>query len=273
MSIGLLLTGLGWNWDKIKEKNHGADAPNSVQSSTSGDHSSATSIEQHNIILSSGITPQSSSMPKRKIIDKPIKDFNSRKDFSSGYTLAADMNIKNDHVYVEGINVRGNVNVDDSKGAELKDMYILKSGEDKFKGKVNIDRSQEFNIKENVVQNEINVDRSRVFNIERNSVGEIANHDLHAQDNINIILLKTSRPEAVMSSLITIQKLISEDSILANALGNRIKNLDEKNDGKYKSIVVSHLKKLNIDTLEKAQAKNVGMVFHWLDFFIHFNKS
>ena len=266
--IGTFLTGLGWNWDKIKGKNHGTNATKTVQSITSGDHSPAISIEQNNIILPSGATPQSPSMPEHNVKDKPINDFNSVKEFSSGYTLAADMNIKNDYVHVEGINVRGNVNVDDSKGVELKDMYVLKSKENKFKGKINVDRSQDFNIKDNIVQNEINVDRSRTFNIEKNSVGEIANRDLQAQDNINIILLNTSSPDEVISSLIVIQKLISEDNILANALGNRIKNLDRK----YKSVIVNHLKKLDIDTLQKAQAKNVGMVFHWLDFFIHFNR-
>jgi len=272
-SIGVIITGLGWNWDKIKGNNQGADSNVTIQSSTSENHSNTINIGQQNIILPSGITPQSPSVNEKKMIDKPIKDFDSGKDFSSGFTLAADMNIKNDYVHVEGLNVRGNVNVEDSKGVELKDMYIFKSGEDKYKGRINIDRSQDFNIKENVVQNEINVDRSKAFNIERNSVGEIADRDLQAQENINIILLDTSRPEEVILSLITIQRLISEDNILANALGNRIQILDEKNDGKYKSIVLTHLKKLNIDTLQKAQTNNLGMVYHWLDFFMKLHKA
>ena len=98
--IGTFLTGLGWNWDKIKGKDHGTDAPKTAQTITSGDHSPAINIEQNNIILPSEIDPSSPSMPERKIIDKPIKDFDSGKDYSSGYTLAADMENQRGQVYI-----------------------------------------------------------------------------------------------------------------------------------------------------------------------------
>jgi|LGVE01.1.fsa_nt_gb hypothetical protein len=208
--------------------------------------------------------PSLPSKLDKKEEDKPIKNFASR------YTLAADMTILTDHVHVNGINVRGNVNVNDSEGVELKKMKIFES-EEESKGKINIDRSQEFSIKENVVANEINVDRSKSFNVKKNTVGEIADRDKQAQEKINIILLEESNPEEVMSSLIIIQKLISEDEILANALGKRIQILDKENNGKYKHIIMNHLEKLEINTLQKAQSNNAGMVFHWLDFFMHFN--
>ncbi|MBW1670488.1 MAG: hypothetical protein JRJ43_08265 [Deltaproteobacteria bacterium] len=49
-----------------------------------------------------------------------------------------------------------------------------------------------------------------------------------------------------------IQKLISEDSILANAPGKRAQVPDKENSGSYKTIVMNYLKKLEIDTLKKA---------------------
>jgi len=73
-----------------------------------------------------------------------------------------------------------------------------------------------------------------------------------AQEKINIIFLEVSHPEEVMSSLMIIQKLISEDSILANAPGKRAQVPDKENSGSYKTIVMNYLKKLEIDTLKKA---------------------
>ena len=52
------------------------------------------------------------------------------------------------------------------------------------------------------MENEINVDRSKSFNVEKNTVGEIADRDRQAQEKINTILLETSCPEEIMSSLI-----------------------------------------------------------------------
>lgn len=196
--------------------------------------------------------------------NKPIKNFASR------YTLAADMNILTDHVHVNGINVRGNVNVDNAEGIELKKMKIFNADE-YSKGKINIDRSQEFSVKENVVENEINVNHSKSFDVTRNTVGENVDRDKQAQESINIILTDLSTSSEIMLNLAIIQKLIANDNILANALGNRIETLDKENKGYYKNVVLNHFKKLDAETIPKAEAKGVGMVFHWLNLFLHFN--
>jgi len=286
--VGSLLAGIGWNWDKIKKKNHGTHPNVTMQAHTSGDHSPALTIEKPNIILQSGSSPDTTTKAEEISQDKPIKNFASG---YSGYTLAADMNISQDHVHVEGINVRGNVNVNDSEGVELKKMKIFNSEVGKNKGritidrsenfnvkenvvkKVNIDRSEDFNVKENVFEDEIKVDRSNSYDVEKNIAGGIADRDELAQENINTILMVTSNNEEVMSSLETIQNLISEDNVLANALGKRVQKLDKENNGKYKIIISSHLKDLGIDTLHKAELHNLGLVFHWLDFFIEFNEK
>ncbi|MFH1621633.1 MAG: hypothetical protein ABIA97_00730 [Candidatus Omnitrophota bacterium] len=260
--IGTLIAGVGWNWDKTKNKKE-TDSKTTIQASTLGNHSPAINIEQPTIILPPNNNTKLSDTPR----DEPLKNFASR------YTLAADMNILTDHVHVDGINMRnGNVNVADSEGVELKNMKIFKS-EEESKGKINIDRSQDFSVKDNKVANEINIDRSKSFDIEKNTVGEIADRDKQAQKNMNVILLEISSSAEVLSSLMVIQKLISEDNMLANALGKRITILDKENNGKYKTIIINHLRRLNIDTPQKAETKNAGLFFHWLNSFMHFDEK
>ncbi|OGX52635.1 MAG: hypothetical protein A2321_02395 [Omnitrophica WOR_2 bacterium RIFOXYB2_FULL_45_11] len=256
---------------KAQEKNRPTQeevkpTKNQIKSSTVGGDVVAGDKITQNIILQPNNASKSLTAFKENPQDRPIKNFASR------YTLAADMTISTDHVHVNGINVLGNVNVNDSEGVEFRKMKIFKA-EEKSKGKINIDRSQEFSIKENVVENEINVDRSKSFNVEKNTVGEIADRDRQAQEKINTILLETSCPEEIMSSLIIIQELISEDEVLANALGERVQILDKENNGKYKAIIINHLEKLEVNTLQKAEDSNIGLVFHWLDFFMHFNEK
>jgi hypothetical protein len=249
--IGTFIAGLGWNWEKIKGKYKETRPNTAMKASTSGDQSPAINIGQQNIIF----PPKSASkspMSNEKSQKKPIENFASR------YTLAADMNILTDYVHVNGINVRGNVNVDNAEGVELKKMKIFNADE-YSKGKINIDRSQEFSVKENIVGNEINVARSKSFDVTRNTVGENVDRDKQAQESINIILTDSSTSSEIMSNLAIIQKLITNDNILANALGHRIETLDKENKGYYKNIVLNHFKNLDAETIQKAETKGVGM--------------
>lgn len=261
--FGTFITNLGWNWEKIKGKNKDIHFSSTMQAHTSGHQSPAINIGQQNIIFSSE-NVHKSPMPDEKPQNKPIENFASK------YTIASDMNIWTNHVHINGINIRGNVNVDNTEGVELKKMKIFNA--DKYsKGKINIDRSQEFSVKGNIIENEINVDRSKSFDVTRNTVGENVDRDKQAQESINIILTDLSTSSEIMLNLAIIQKLIVNDNILANALGNRIETLDKENKGHYKNVVLNHFKKLDAETIQKAEAMGVGMVFHWFNFFLHFN--
>ena len=258
--IGTFLTGLGWNWEKIKGKTAEASSSNTVHNQTSGNQSPIVNIEHQNIIL-----PNESSVSEEKNQDLPLKDF------VSSYTLAADMNIQTDYVHVKGISVRGNVNVEDSEGVELKEMKIYESDNYNSKGKINIEDSKDFSIDENTVADEININRSESFDVTKNTVGEIIDSDMQAQENMNNILIGKTDPTLVMLSLTILQQLIAEDNNLANKLGIRIKNLNDEKNGYYKNIILRHFEILNIETLQKAEKKNVGMAYHWLNYFLHFD--
>jgi hypothetical protein len=250
---------------KIRERDkqlHG-QVNNAMQATTYGDQSPAININQPTIIL----PPASASKPS-------ISDGESKngpiENFASKYTLAADLNIASNYMKVDGINVRGNVNANNTEGVEFNKMKVFNSDE-YSKGKINIDRSQEFSVKENAVENSINIDRSKLFEVARNTVGKIVDRDKQAQESINVILTDSSTPSEVVLNLLIIQELIAKDDILANALGQRVESLDKENNGQYKKIVLTHLTRLNVETIQRAEAKGLGFVFYWLNFFLHFN--
>jgi len=260
--IGSFIAGIGWNWDKIKGKSQ-SNHPNTVmQASSVGDQSPAFNIQQNNYYSES--KDSNISAPEKKSQSQPIQNFASK------YTLAADMNIQQGNIHVNGINVRGNVNVNNTEGVELKNMQIFNANE-YSKGKINIDRSQEFSVKDNSVSNEINVDRSKSFEVAKNTVGRGADLDKKAQDSMNIILTDSSNLPEVLTNLLIIQDLIKDDNRLANALGQRIETLDKESKGRYKDVVLKHLRQLNAEMLQKAETLDIGRVFHWLNFFLHFD--
>lgn len=189
-------------------------------------------------------------------------------NFVSRYTLAADLTIKEDHVRVSGLNVRGNVNVQDTAGVRLSNLTVLSSPSDERKGRINVSHSRDFGVDDNAVANEINVDGSEVFRVSRNTVGAVSDSDLEAERAVNTILSQSLLPSVVLENLRTIDTLITRDGALADSLGKQIQTLDRKSGGRLRQLVFGRLKGLGMQSAQQAETNGCGTVFHWLHFFL-----
>jgi hypothetical protein len=116
---------------------------------------------------------------KRKSIFVNKVNYTKKQSPSSGYRLAADLNISCSHTHIDGIPVEGNVSVTDTTGVKLEKMIISYNEEKKMGGKLKITNSEEFSVRKNIVSNDVKIDSSRRFKIEKNLIGyDFKNSDL-----------------------------------------------------------------------------------------------
>jgi hypothetical protein len=83
----------------------------------------------------------------KKTIFNPKIEQKKQEPPHTGYVLAADLNINNNHVHVEGLVGRGNVSVNKTTGVRLQNMSISKKEEKSMSGKLTIMNSEQFSVK------------------------------------------------------------------------------------------------------------------------------
>ena len=182
--------------------------------------------------------------------------------FCSEFTLNGDISIQNDYVHVDGIGVRGNVNVAHSSGGQLMTMRVSKHKGKEMTGNINIRNSNVGAVDSNITTGNINVDSSSVDTINRNMIGFSFDKDDAVLEAINYMLGK-DLPDDIVDKLITLLDILENNPETANKLGQVLNDKNKKNKGLTGSVILKNLKKIGIGTLSKARDKGLDRLFDW----------
>lgn len=184
--------------------------------------------------------------------------------FVSSYTLAADLTVKTNNVRIEGINVRGNVNILAASGSSLKGIHVM-TGRDKQKsGSINIEASTVGLITSNVVAGDVNLHSSHVGSLDRNLIGFSFDHDAAVLQAINALIEGKNLSQDLERELALVQQVLTQSTQVADKFGGKLRELDRAQNGAIGSRILGSLKKMGIDTLEKAKTKGLDKFLGWL---------
>lgn len=180
-----------------------------------------------------------------------------------GYVLAADLNINNDHVHINGISVQGNVSANRTTGVKLQNMSITKNKEEKMGGKLTITNSEQFSVKNNLIF-DASIDSSKLFQIDGNLIGyEFEDRDLLI-DSINALIAGGKNQEQVIKELKNIEKVVGNNEERAVIISEKIASA---NKGNFKIItgkILSTLKSVGLDTVENVKNRGIDGAVQWL---------
>jgi len=183
---------------------------------------------------------------------------------SKHYILSANLKLRQDYIRIEGIHVRGDVSLDNSKGIQLTEMNIQSRTEDGMAGNINIGDSNEFILSKNIVANDINIGSKNIFQLDRNLVGYSFEDAQKVIDALNVLLVSGSNKNKIEDSLHTIQKAVSKNKELSTKIGEVLYLENRRRRKTLSSIVLSSLKTAGISTLKAAQSKGLDLVIMWL---------
>ncbi len=196
-----------------------------------------------------------------KLQDKQVK-VTKIDNFCSSYTLAADLNILSDNVHVEGIKVKGNVNLNNSSGSSLREMKILQHKEKPMTGNINVKGSKVGSVNSNVISGDVNVTSSVVDSIDKNLIGFSFDNDDSVIEIINH-MLGNDLPNNMETKLKDLQEILWKNPKIAEMLCRKLNKENNNKDGVLGSIILRNLKKLGIDTISKAKDKGIDALFKW----------
>ncbi len=211
--------------------------------------------------------PYCGKKTRLKLLDTYV-DVGPITNFCSSYTLAADMTIANNHVHVRGLKVKGNVKIIDSEGSSLEHLTIGKNKEKAVSGNLNVDKSKVGSVDQNIVAGDINVRSSEVTSINQNMLGFSFDKDEVVIEIVNKLFTEKLPTTAELHRL---QEILSGSHEIAEKLGARLNKENVNKHGVIGSVILKSLKKLGLDTLEKAKTIGLGELFKWLMLVIGIN--
>ena len=129
-------------------------------------------------------------------------------------------------------------------------------------GNVNVKGSKIGTLNGNIVSGDVNVTSSIVGSIDRNFIGFSFDKDDAVIDIINTFLRK-ALPNDMEKRLKELQEILWKDPSVAEMLGSRLNSENNKKNGLLGSVILKNLKKLGIDTINKAKDKGLDVLFKW----------
>lgn len=180
------------------------------------------------------------------------------------YILDADLGIGVDNVVIEGLHVKGNINLSNAKNIKFKRNIIESKEDHKMNGNINVGDGNEFFIEETIVTGDINIGSKNKFKLKKNYVGFSVKDEKIVIDGLNVLLKKDSSKNDIIDSAKLIEGKMQIASAPFDEIGRFLTSEDKKINGKLSRRINETLKKIGVTTVEKAVGIGIGMFFTWL---------